>query len=133
MQEEETKHIANVVCHQQKVQHHEYEHEQTIESVQQQGQLIMKAEEDKHVENEVTNRNSKQTQKEDYEREDHANISEIEQTTKEQQAELQQLQQRLEQQKESLIKENEGKLVTLEKELSLRMKVEIHEIEERKN
>lgn len=49
------------------------------------------------------------------------------------QQELDGLQQNLEQQKKNLIVTYEGKQIELQKELSLRMKVELHEIEERKN
>ena len=46
---------------------------------------------------------------------------------------LEHLEQTLEQSKKQLIHQYELKLGALQKELSLRMKVEIHEIEERKN
>ena len=43
------------------------------------------------------------------------------------------MQSTLEMQKEDLINDYERKMVELKEELELRMKVEIHEIEERKN
>ena len=47
--------------------------------------------------------------------------------------EVETLQKNLEEEKDELISDYEKKLEELKKELDLRMKVEIHEIEERKN
>jgi len=133
MQKEEEQHNTLVVSHLQKVQHHEYEHQEAIEGTKAEGAEIM-AEEDKHHQSsESNNRNGKQNKKEDYERNDQANISEIESETKNHQQNLDALEQSLETNKKRLIEVYEQKLKDLQKELSLRMKVEIHEIEERKN
>jgi len=133
MQKEEETHNTLVVSHLQKVQHHEYEHGEAIEGTKAEGAEIMGEEDKHHQETETTNRNGKTNKKEDYDRNDQANISEIEQETKMHQQELDGLQQNLEQQKKNLIVTYEGKQIELQKELSLRMKVELHEIEERKN
>ena len=62
------------------------------------------AEEDKHHQaTESTNRNGKQNKKEDYERNDQANISEIESETKAHQSNLEVLENSLEQNKKALI------------------------------
>jgi len=82
MQEEETTHNTLVVSHLQKVQHHEYEHGEAIEQTKADGADIMGEEDKHHSETENANRNGKQTKKDDYERNDQANISEIEQETK---------------------------------------------------
>jgi len=66
----------------QKVQHHEYEHLEAIEGVKYTGAEIMDEEEKHHQATEEANRNGKQNKKEDYERNDQANISEIESETK---------------------------------------------------
>ena len=47
MQQEEETHNTLVISHQQKVQHHEYEHEENITNVKTEGAEIM-ADEDKH-------------------------------------------------------------------------------------
>jgi len=103
MQREEETHNTLVVSHLQKVQHHEYEHGEAIEGTKAEGAEIMGEEDKHHQETETTNRNGKQNKKEDYERNDQANISEIEQETKNHQSELDQLQNRLEDSKRDLI------------------------------
>lgn len=133
MQKEEETHNTLVVSHLQKVQHHEYEHLEAIEGTKYTGAEIMDEEEKHHQATEEANRNGKQNKKEDYERNDQANISEIESETKSHQQNLDVLEQSLENNKKNLIAVYEQKMKDLEKELSLRMKVEIHEIEERKN
>ena len=133
MQDEESRHNTLVVSHLQKVQHHEYEHGEAIEQTKADGAEIMNEEDKHHSEQESQNRNGKQSKKEDYERTDQANISEIEQETKQHQQNLDSLEQTLEQNKKTLISLYEQKQVDLQKELELRMKVELHEIEERKN
>lgn len=133
MQTEEHDHNCDVISHLQKVQHHEYEHEESIAVVKTQGDAIMKEEGEHHTETETANRNGKANKKEDYDRTDNANISEVETETKQHQTSLEHLEQTLEQSKKQLIHQYELKLAALQKELSLRMKVEIHEIEERKN
>ena len=133
MQKEEQDHNCLVISHLQKVQHHEYEHEEAIAVVKTQGDAIMKEEGEHHTETETANRNGKANKKEDYDRTDNANISEVETETKQHQTSLEHLEQTLEQSKKQLIHQYELKLAALQKELSLRMKVEIHEIEERKN
>ena len=81
MQGEEETHNTLVISHLQKVQHHEYEHQENINNVKVVGAEIM-AEEDKHHSNlESGNRTGKTNKKDDYERNDQANISEIESQT----------------------------------------------------
>jgi len=133
MQEEEEKHNTLVISHMQKVQHHEYEHQEAIDVVKAEGTEIMAEEDKHHTTTESTNRNGKQNKKEDYVRNDQANISEIESETKKHQQNLDNLESQLNEHKKNLILMYEAKLEALNKELALRMKVEIHEIEERKN
>jgi hypothetical protein len=93
----------------------------------------MKQERTHHVDHEKNNLNDKEKRKEDYSVNEKSNIAEI----VEKEAELQQntkyLQENLDGMKSVLIEEYEERLRRLEAELDLRMKVEIHEIEERKN
>lgn len=133
MQREEETHNTLVVSHLQKVQHHQYEHGEAIENTKAEGAEIMRHEDEKHSTTESNNRQGKQNKKEDYERNDQANISEIEQETKQHQQNLDSLEHQLESNKKTLIQLYEQKQVALQKELELRMKVELHEIEERKN
>ena len=133
MQTEEETHNTLVISHLQKVQHHEYEHQENITNVKVEGAEIMAEEDTHHSRRESENRNGKTNKKEDYERNDQANISEIESEQKRHMGELESMETELEQQKKTLIHGYENKLNELQKELALRMKVEIHEIEERKN
>ena len=80
----------------------------------------------------ITRRNSIKPV-DDYEREEMANISDIEKREKELMMEIDDLKQKLDLEKKQLIQTYEKKMQTLHAELLLRMKVEIHEIEERKN
>lgn len=113
MQDEESRHNTLVVSHLQKVQHHEYEHGEAIEQTKADGAEIMNEEDKHHSEQESQNRNGKQSKKEDYERTDQANISEIEQETKQHQQNLDSLEQTLEQNKKTLISLYEQKQVDL--------------------
>jgi len=78
-------------------------------------------------------RNEKKNQKEDFERDEMQNIGEVEDKEKDLESGLKDLQLALDTSKKQLIANYEQKLEHLKEELELRMKVEIHEIEERKN
>jgi len=70
MQGEEETHNTLVISHLQKVQHHEYEHQENISNVKVESAEIMADEDKLHTEKESTNRNNKNNKKEDYERND---------------------------------------------------------------
>ena len=133
MQQEEEYNHTLIVSHKQKQQHHEYEHDEAIEGVKNDGAELMTEEDTHHNAMEQKNRSNKQQKKEDYDRNNNANISEIESETKAHEQSLESLKQILENNKKGLILMYEQKMKDLERELKLRMKVEIHEIEERKN
>ena len=78
-------------------------------------------------------RNEKKNQKEDHDRDEMQNIGEVEDKEKDLEGNLKELQLALDTSKKQLISNYESKLEHLKEELELRMKVEIHEIEERKN
>ena len=78
-------------------------------------------------------RNEKKNQKEEYDRDDMQNIGEVEEKEKELESMMKELHLSLEMSKKQLIENYDLKLDNLKEELELRMKVEIHEIEERKN
>lgn len=71
--------------------------------VKAEGGEIMAEEDKHHVATESTNRNGKQNKKEDYVRNDQANISEIESETKKHQQQLDALEQTLNEHKKNLI------------------------------
>jgi hypothetical protein len=77
--------------------------------------------------------NEKKNQKEDYDRDEMQNIGEVEDKEKELESNLKDLQLSLDTTKKTLIENYEQKLESLKEELELRLKVEVHEIEERKN
>jgi len=93
----------------------------------------MTEERDHHVDTEKDNLKNKGERKEQYLINDKSNIAEVESKEGELQKKVEDLQQELEYSKEALIENYEMKLNALGRELDLRMKVEIHEIEERKN
>jgi len=86
-----------------------------------------------HNKNEKDNLTDKSEKKETYLVNEKANIAEIEEKEAMLQSKVEYLKLELDSEKSSLIENYEHKLRTLEAELELRMKVEIHEIEERKN
>lgn len=133
MQKEEDTHNTLVVSHLQKVQHHEYEHGEQVDMVKAQGAEIMRDEDTYHQGIESKNRDTKRQDKAEFEQNDQANISEIEGLDKSAKQTIEELEKTLESNKIDLIAVYENKMKELDKELSLRMKVEIHEIEERKN
>jgi growth arrest-specific protein 8 len=93
----------------------------------------MKNEKQFHVKQEENNRLSKEQKKEEYSREDINNISETDSNELALKDQVNTLLAELENEKEDLINSYEVKMNELKDELSLRMKVEVHEIEERKN
>lgn len=102
-------------------------------TVQKQAEKAMNTEHKLHVDNENDKLKEKTNKKDEYNREDMFNIGEIEQKEKDLNTDLNELKSRMEIDKGTLIDSYEHKLKELAAELELRMKVEIHEIEERKN
>lgn len=93
----------------------------------------MKEERTHHTGTESDNLLQKAERKEAYGINDKANIAEVEEREEDLQRRVRELQELLTAEKSGLIENYEMKLQRLEAELDLRMKVEIHEIEERKN
>lgn len=85
-----------VISHQQKVEHHRYEHQEAQLMTQDDAKEIIMEEKKLHEETESYNRTQKQNKKEEYERTDQANISEIESETKQHQVNLEALETTLE-------------------------------------
>jgi growth arrest-specific protein 8 len=97
------------------------------------GNDFMHTEDEVHKDVEKVNRKQKGEFKEEYERNDKGHIGEVNQKEAELTANVNDLEMLLETGKKELIRKFDAKYDALEKELQLRMKVEIHEIEERKN
>ena len=133
MQDEEDNHSKEVICHLQKVQHFEYEHSKALDDIKQVGDECMNKEDSKHNEVEQANNKQKAEIKDEYDRNEKSHIAEVTQKETELKGQIQYLENDLESNKKTLIQTYERKLKELEAELHLRMKVEIHEIEERKN
>lgn len=111
----------------------EYEHGGGCDRVKIEGQKIMKEERNYHTDKDKEMLKDKKKYKEDLSREDQQNQGEIENQTKDLDGALNDLENGLNLTRIELIKQYEFKLKELKEELELRMKVEIHEIEERKN
>lgn len=133
MQEAEARHRTDIISHMQKVKHLEYEHVNSCDQVKADAMGAMKEERTHHTGTESDNLLQKAERKEAYGINDKANIAEVEEREVALQYKVQELQLELDGQKKDLIDSYELKLRRLEDELDLRMKVEIHEIEERKN
>jgi growth arrest-specific protein 8 len=133
MQEEEQNHRTQITSYMQKVKHLDYDHLNNCENTQVKAKDEMKEEKKHHTDQEKNNRKQKHAKRDEYERDDLHNIGVTDAKEKSLIDEVETLQKNLEEEKDELISDYEKKLEELKKELDLRMKVEIHEIEERKN
>jgi len=93
----------------------------------------MKEERDYHIANKQENIKSKDAMKKDYDTVDKAQTFEITEKSGEHKDKVEKLNVALDHNREDLIRKYEDKYQRLKEELELRLKVEIHEIEERKN
>jgi hypothetical protein len=133
MEQQEEKHRVAIKVFIQKVKHLEYQHKNDCDKVKLDAGESMKTEKEQHVDTEKELRKEKEDLKKDYGDNDYASVNDIETTEKQLSQQLDEIKYNLDIQKHSLIEKYEFKLVKLREELELRMKVEIHEIEERKN
>jgi hypothetical protein len=136
MQKIEEAHRAEIKVYIQKVKHIEYEHELNCRNVAGDAgtaQAAMAEEKAFHEQQQKEMRNEKRNQTEEYERDEMQGILEIEDKEKDLESGLKDLNLALETSKKQLIANYEQKLEHLQEELDLRLKVEVHEIEERKN
>lgn len=111
----------------------EYEHQNSCDKVKERANGEMLEERNFHNETEKENRKAKEQKKKDYVNEDMNNIVSVEEKEKMLQDQLGYLKETLEFTKKDVIMRFDLKVEKLRAELELRMKVEIHEIEERKN
>lgn len=133
MEKMEEQHKVMIKVYMQKVKHLEYEHGHDCDTVKLNAEQAMKDEKDYNVGTEKNMHKDKQEKKIQYGDNENAALSTIEETEEKLRGEIKEIEGVLKQSKASLIKGYELKLDQLKKELELRMKVEIHEIEERKN
>ena len=133
MQEQEVKHRTEIKVYMQKVKHLEYEHGGGCDRVKIEGQKVMKEERNYHTDKDKEMLKDKKKYKDDLNRDDQQNQGEIENFEKDLDGALNDLENGLNLTRLQLISNYEKKLGELKEELELRMKVEIHEIEERKN
>jgi len=133
MQSMEEVHRTQIKVFMQKVKHLEYEHGNGCDKVKIDAQKIMKEERVHHVDNEKDMLAKKKEQKQQYVGDDGTNQGEIEGREKELDSNLKDTKEMLDGQRKELIEKYEIKMTTLREDLELRLKVEIHEIEERKN
>ena len=133
MEKMEEQHKVMIKVYMQKVKHLEYEHSHDCDTVKVNSENAMKDEKDYNVTTEKDMRKDKQEKKIQYIDNENAALSTIEETEENLRDKLKELEVTLEKQKHTEIKLYEIKLDQLKKELELRLKVEIHEIEERKN
>ena len=133
MQKLEEDHRTEIKVYMQKVKHLEYEHENECQKNRIQAQDAMKEEKKFHVENEKHMLADKKKEKDEIDGEDRTNQVDIASKEKEHDVNLKDLEDTLNQQRTNLIDTYERKMIQLREELELREKVDIHEIEERKN
>lgn len=133
MQSKEEAHRTELKVYMQKVRHLEYDHGNNQDQVRAHADTIMLEEQKYHNELEGEMIKQKRKEKEDYAKAETSAHTEIEMSRKQGDQELIDMQKGLDITRQDLIKEYENKLEELRKELDLRMKVEVHEIEERKN
>ena len=133
MQTLEEKHKTQIKVYQQKVKHLEYEHGNNKDQVVNEANKLMNEEKQYHTDKERDMIKDKKKYKDEYIRDQISNATHIENEEKEFDQEINDLKIKLDEERINLIQTYERKMVELNDELDLRMKVEIHEIEERKN
>lgn len=133
MQTLEENHKTQIKVYQQKVKHLTYEHDNNKEQVNIQANMLMTEEKQHHTDNEKDMIKDKKKYKDEYIRDQISNATHIQNEEKDFDLEIQELKRSLNEQRIQLIEQYERKMIELNDELDLRQKVEIHEIEERKN
>jgi hypothetical protein len=133
MEHMEKQHKVEIKVYTQKVKHLEYDHVQKQTEVKMNAGKSMEDEKTYNNTTEKDMKKDKQEKKIQYGDNDNANLSEVETVEESLKAKLKETDQVLNASKNELINSYESKLGNLNKELELRLKVEIHEIEERKN
>ncbi len=130
----EEDHKIEMTVYMRKLQYLEHEHQtKDTSSVETEARKAMENERKDYLEREEKQKKAKKDLMAEYKKSDATSIEEVK-ALEEKQADLLKSEQRnLEREKNTLISKYEEKLENLRKDLELRIKVEIHELEERKN
>ncbi|KAG1691957.1 hypothetical protein DVH05_025937 [Phytophthora capsici] len=129
----EDNHRVEVRVYVQKVKHLDYEHKNNLKRVQADGMGHMDEERDLHDHRETVLRSTKQSLKLELKERDLSNEDEIEQMKQAHEKNLMKLREQFEKNNAALEGRCQQRLQDLHESLELRRKVDIHEIEERKN
>lgn len=129
----EVEHKVEQKVYSQKVKHLEYQHKNDSENVVLGAEESQKKELHYHIETEKDLSKTKEENKKEYKEVEYAHINQVETENKQLNSKIVDLETSLDLKKKGLINQYEFKLKKLQEELDLRLKVEIHEIEERKN
>lgn len=133
MQVEEEKHRCSIKVFMQKVKHLEYEHGNNCDGAKVKSDLNVKDERGSYIDNQKNSRGDKGKLKDEMEQTEASNRAEIEQMERDLKDSFDTTEKGLEEIRQALITKYDHKMGMLRDELELRTKVEIHEIEERKN
>ena len=133
MQSKEEAHRTELKVYMQKVRHLEYDHGNNQDQVRAGADQIMLEEQKYHVDQENEMIKMKKKENDDYVKTELSAHAEIVLMKKEGDQGLNTLKTGLDTNRQELIQSYNRKMEELRKELDLRMKVEVHEIEERKN
>ncbi|KAL4463071.1 hypothetical protein ABPG74_007072 [Tetrahymena malaccensis] len=132
-EEKESKHRIDVKVFLQKVKHLEYEQEKSNLNIEDDGKKA-KEKEDAYFEDITKNMKQLKTQlKSEYLEKEKANIQQVQEEKKDHQSLLKIQQKKFDELINNLIIKYEERLAKLKEDLELKLKVEIHELEERKN
>lgn len=129
----ERDHRVHIKVHEQKVQNLEYEHKNGKRQVTQEGEMSIQKERDIHTDNVVRMNREKMDIKAELERTRLANVEDVGVLNKRFRSQLEKLRQTFEQNHRQLESQYEEQVQQLRIDLELKAKVEVHEIEERKN
>ena len=133
MEDMEDSHRVAIKVYMQRVKHLNYEHDHNLEKVMLDAEEAQDEELQWHQSTEKEARKTKKEKKEKFKEVDYAHMELVNQENRSLAREIEMVKETLDEKKKGLIAAYEEKLKKLREELDLRLKVEIHEIEERKN
>ena len=133
MQKMEEDHRAEIKVYLQKVKHLEFDKSENEKQVQEDGELKRKKEEDQHASRIHNLHEQKKQAKDDFIKMEEENEIEVENKKELYEKTLQVIKEANARKLEEAKQKYEGQLKKLREDLELKQKVEIHEIEERKN
>lgn len=129
----EDNHRVEIRVYQQKVKHLEYEHRNNIKAIIQDGTGALEVESTLHEDKERTLLRMKEQMKFEQMELELVNTSKVAEVRQQHEKQLIKLRQQFDDGLSELVARCEGRLSQLETDLELRRRVEVHEVEERKN